>query len=152
MNKFYAAVTVNAVAGMYLMRIAPDAIPPVLYWIFIICLPLLAVLSIISFGTMALGWALLMSDDELTVKEYAPGTERAKILYDTTVNSLAPYNTLRFYMSFAASMLLIVGIARQEWTFILVLEVLGSALGYGFIHWVMNNLPKMYERSHGADG
>jgi hypothetical protein len=72
-------------------------------------------------------------------------------MYEVTISSLAGYSRTRFYTSFAASLLLMAGIAAQGWVFVLVLEVLGSALGYGFIHWVMNNVAEMHKRAYGSD-
>lgn len=147
--KFYAGVLVNAAAGYYLLMVNPEAIPVVLYWVMVLGIPFLAILSILSFGTLALGWAFLMGDNE--TENYQPGQERAIQLYEATVDMLRGYSTTRFYMSFAASILLMAGLAQQGWMFVLVIEVLSSAIGYGFIHWVLNNNHKMHERTHGSE-
>lgn len=147
--KFYIGVALNAAIGYYLLMVNPDAIPTIVYWCLVIAVALAAVLSIISFGTLALGWAFMMEDTE--TENYQPGQPRAIQLYDATINMLAGYTKTRFYASFAASVMLMAGLAAQGWVFILVLEVLGSAVGYGFLHWVMNNNHKMHERTHGSE-
>lgn len=137
----------NAAAGFYLLMVPAEQIPAALYWMLIISIPLFAILSILMFGILSLGWAGMMSNAE--TEHHQPGSERAIDLYKSTIRALDGYTQTRFYVSFAASVLLMAGIAQQGWVFILVLEVLGSAIGYGFIHWVMNNVADMHKRAYG---
>lgn len=140
-------VSFNVAAGVYLYMVPAEQMPPGIYWTLIIAIPIIALLSIFTFGTLTLGWAGMMSGME--TEHHQPGSERAIALYDATIGALKDYSRLRFYISFAASILLMAGIAAQGWTFILVLEILGSAIGYGFVHWVMNNVRRMHERAYG---
>ncbi len=150
MRKTFAAgagIFFNAAVGFYLLMVPAEQIDTVLYWMLVIVIPLFAVLSILAFGILSLGWAGMMSEAE--TDNYAPGSKGAIDLYNATVNALNGYTRGRFYVSFACSVLLMAGIAAQGWVFILVLEVLGSAIGYGFVHWVMNNTVAMHKRAYG---
>jgi hypothetical protein len=152
MNKVFAAASgifFNAAAGFYLLMVPGEQMSGFVYWVLLIAIALAAILSILSFGILTLGWAGMMSYEETS--DHQPGSKRAIEMYEVTISSLAGYSRTRFYTSFAASLLLMAGIAAQGWVFVLVLEVLGSALGYGFIHWVMNNVAEMHKRAYGSD-
>lgn len=152
MNKKFesgAGIVFNAAAGFYMLMVPAEQMPAFLYWMLIIVIPLFAILSILIFGILSLGWAGMMSYTE--TENHQPGSDRAIDMYKATIETLNGCTRLRFYISFAASVLLMAGISQQGWMFILVLEVLGSAIGYGFVHWVMNNVVAMHKRAYGSD-
>ena len=152
MNKTFAAASgifFNAAAGFYLLMVPGEQMSGFVYWTLLIAIALAAILSILSFGILWLGWAGMMSYEE--TENHQPGSERAIDMYKATITALDGYSRPRFYTSFAASILLMAGIAAQGWVFVLVLEVLGSAIGYGFIHWVMNNVAEMHKRAYGSE-
>ena len=151
-NKLLAAasgILLNATAGFYMLMVPQEQMPALLYWGLVVFILMSAGLSIFTFGLLGLGWSGVMSDIE--VDGWQPGSDRVIDLYNSTINALAGYTRTRFYFSFAGSITLMAGLSHQGWMFLLVLEVLGSAIGYGFIYWVMNNVAAMYERAHGKN-
>ena len=146
--RYYFVAALNPLAGWYMLT--HETLDPVIKWILLIGIPLAAILTILSLGIFALGWVFMMHDTA-TEGNYAPGKRRPIELYDATVGLLKDYSRTRFYVSFVGSLALMAGISAQGWMFILVLEILGSAIGYGFIHWVMNNVHRMHERAYGSE-
>ena len=145
--KKYAGIIFNAGAGYYLY--VTPVLDPALKWILIIGIVLSAVITILSLGTIGMGWAFMMRDTEAT-DGYEPGGDRAIQMYEVTVDMLSGYTRKQFYVSFASSIGLMAGIMMQGWTILLALEVLGSAIGYGFISWVWSNIHRLHERAHGT--
>ena len=67
MNKLFAAgfgIVFNAAAGFYMLMVPGEQMPVVLYWMLIVAISLAAILSILAFGILSLGWAGMMSYEE----------------------------------------------------------------------------------------
>ena len=144
---FYFGIFLNAAAGVYLYLLRPEH--DFWYWLLILGIAIWAILSVFSFGFLSLAWAAIMKSDRSAATPEM--LEYMKTVYTTTVESLKQYSKFRFYASFVSSIVLMAGIAQQGLVFVLALEVLGSAIGYGFVSWAMANNHLMHQKVYGTE-
>ena len=87
----------------------------------------------------ALFWEFALENLEI----YGPNKERHKTaleMFDYTKEVVEPYNgPAKFYLAFAASLVLMAGLLMQELYLPLIAEVASSAFGFGFIHYFQVN-------------
>ena len=110
-----------------------------------------ALVSIGWFGLHGAFWTGVLQD----LDNYGPNGpqhEDALKRFDDTSNSTAYYsNPFIFFLSFGGSLTLMAGLFLQGWYFTLGLEILGSAIGYGFIHYFQVNRMNILGQITGAD-
>ena len=110
-----------------------------------------AIIAIVSFSGFSIFWSGALKRLDL----YGPNCERHEIAlkaYEDSVASVEPYkSSITFFISFAGSLTLMAGLLLQGWYIALGLEILGSAIGYGFIHYFQVNKFMILGQITGAD-
>ena len=144
-------IIANFLIGWVLFVSEPNSLPTWLVIALGTMIVLASSVNILAFGLYSLGWRNMLSniseDDALVY--FRPGTDDAKDFYKKTLEMIGDTRWWRIYLSFAASIMLMIGILTQGWMLVLVFEVLGSAIGYGFIRWAIPNLPEMKKVAYG---
>lgn len=98
-----------------------------------------AISSIIFFGAHGIFWKTVLSHLE-TFGPDADNNERALKVFEDCSEAIKSYRQpIIFYASFGGSLVLMSGLLMQGWYFTLVCEILGSAIGYGFIRYFQIN-------------
>lgn len=109
-----------------------------------------AILSILQYGGMAVGWKVFMANKDL----FGPGSEdheRALILFDNSVAATRPYqNKIAFLVSFLSSVVLMAGLLNQGWTILFALEFVSSVIGYAVVRSFLTNYHDIYGYVNGS--
>lgn len=146
----YIGILINAVLGG-ILYFTPSLAGFGKYAIMIGVL-LLSCASLFVFGTFSLGWSMLMSpqfaSQEKPGTKFYPGSEQCLRIFKSTMFLVTPLSGFRFWLSVLSSFLIMFGLMMQGWTIVLVLEVLSSSVGYGFLSWAIKNKDSMYARTH----
>jgi len=139
--------------GSYLIAAAQTGteIPNVLVWGITILVLLSAYIALRGYGAHATFWNFALQRLDI----YGPNKERhdtALEMYDFTKEAVAPYDgPIKFFVSFAGSLVVMAGLMMQGWYLPLAAEAAASALGYGFIHYFQVNKFDILGQITGAD-
>lgn len=124
---------------------------PLAHWIVAGMVIYSSLISIISFGGFGMFWVSALKHLDV----FGPNCKRHDFAMETFKESAAsvePYKTLSmFFLSFAGSLTLMAGLLLQQWYVTLGFEIVGSAIGYGFIHYFQINRNMILSQITGAD-
>ena len=139
--------------GSYLIAAAQTGttIPNLLVWGITGLVLFSAYVSVREMGAHATFWTFALERLDI----YGPNKERHKTaleMYDYTQEFVAPYDgPIKFFVSFAGSLVVMAGLLMQEWYLPLAAEVLASALGHGFVHYFQVNKIDILSQITGTD-
>ncbi len=124
---------------------------PFTHWLVAALVIIGALVSIVTYGGFGIFWVSALKHLDI----YGPNCERhdfALETYEESAASVEPYKSPSiFFLSFVGSLILMVGLLLQGWHIALGFEVLGSAVGYGFIHYFQINRHLILEQITDAD-
>ena len=112
---------------------------PLTHWIVSGLVIFGSIVSITIYGEFGFFWATALKHLDV----FGPNCERHDLAleaYEESAKSVEPFKKpSMFFLSFAGSVMLMSGLLLQKWYVPLSFEIIGSAVGYGFIHYFQIN-------------
>lgn len=127
--------------GTFLIVASQNAVEiwTIAHWILLFLIIAGAIVSIVIYGGFSIFWIAALKRLDI----YGPNCELhefAMKAFKNSAESVAPYkHPILLGLSFAGSLTLMSGLLLQGWYIALGFEILGSAIGYGFIHYFQIN-------------